>query len=390
MKLVRAFEVPDLSAQSRDAAARTRDLIDAVAARLQAGESFLIYPSGRLQRGDREIVGSARVVHELLTRCPEVNVVLIRTRGLWGSIFSCARRGTLPDLGRKAVAAIGWGLASLVFFLPRRPVHLHAEVIPRDRLPLGSREEFNAFLESWYDADGGQKPLFVRYHALFGPSSGRFEAASSGVPVDPATISPKTIRLVNEMLASHLRRDLAPDELRAETRFDAIGLDSLDRMELALTIEQQFADGTHNLGKWWWLSRGYTSAGVEAWNCIRALDYLETRPEVDKSRFGVTGRSGGGAYSWWIAALDDRIKAAAPRDTAYPNGYGPLNILPTLLPWAPPAKGQTLAAKLGLPTSGEFGAILAGSGVDSTTHGITRVSATRTINFLADNRRAYE
>ena len=240
MKLVRAFEVPDLSAQSRDAAARTRDLIDAVAARLQAGESFLIYPSGRLQRGDREIVGSARVVHELLTRCPEVNVVLVRTRGLWGSMFSCARRGTLPNLGRQTVAAVGWVLASLIFFLPRRPVHLHAEVIPRDRLPLGSREELNAFLESWYDADGEQKPLFVRYNALFGPSSGHFEAPSTGVAVDPATISPKTIRLVNELLAAHLKRDLAPDELQAETRFDAIGLDSLDRMELALTIEQQF------------------------------------------------------------------------------------------------------------------------------------------------------
>lgn len=70
--------------------------------------------------------------------------------------------------------------------------------------------------------------------------------------------------------------------------------------------------GTHNLGKWWWLCRGYTSAGVEAWNCMRALDYLETRPEADKDKFGVTGRSGGGAYSWWIAALDERIKAAAP------------------------------------------------------------------------------
>ncbi len=70
--------------------------------------------------------------------------------------------------------------------------------------------------------------------------------------------------------------------------------------------------GTYNLNKWWWVSRGYTSAGVEAWNCIRALDYLETRSEVDKTRFGVTGRSGGGAYSWWVAALDDRIKAAAP------------------------------------------------------------------------------
>ena len=70
--------------------------------------------------------------------------------------------------------------------------------------------------------------------------------------------------------------------------------------------------GTHNLNRWWWNSRGYTPAGVEAWNCIRALDYLETRPEVDAKRLGVTGRSGGGAYSWWIAALDDRIQCAVP------------------------------------------------------------------------------
>jgi hypothetical protein len=70
--------------------------------------------------------------------------------------------------------------------------------------------------------------------------------------------------------------------------------------------------GTHRYGMWWWLNRGYTPAGVEAWNCVRALDYLETRPEIDKTRFGVTGRSGGGAYSWWIAAIDERIKVAVP------------------------------------------------------------------------------
>ena len=70
--------------------------------------------------------------------------------------------------------------------------------------------------------------------------------------------------------------------------------------------------GTYREGLWWWNARGYTPAGVEAWNSLRALDYLETRPEVDASQLGATGRSGGGAYSWWIAALDDRIKAAAP------------------------------------------------------------------------------
>jgi hypothetical protein len=70
--------------------------------------------------------------------------------------------------------------------------------------------------------------------------------------------------------------------------------------------------GTYSKNRWWWAARGYTPAGVEAWNGLRALDYLETRPEVDRARFAVTGRSGGGAYSWWIAALDERIKAAVP------------------------------------------------------------------------------
>ena len=70
--------------------------------------------------------------------------------------------------------------------------------------------------------------------------------------------------------------------------------------------------GTYKLGRWWWPARGYTPAGVETWNAIRALDYLETRPDVDRTRIGMTGRSGGGAYTWWVAALDDRIKVAAP------------------------------------------------------------------------------
>lgn len=70
--------------------------------------------------------------------------------------------------------------------------------------------------------------------------------------------------------------------------------------------------GTHHKGMFWWYSRGYTPAGVEAWNGIRALDYLQSRKEVDGTKLGVSGRSGGGAYSWWIAALDERITAAVP------------------------------------------------------------------------------
>ena len=53
--------------------------------------------------------------------------------------------------------------------------------------------------------------------------------------------------------------------------------------------------GLHREGMWWWQTLGYTPAGIELWNAMRALDYLETRREVDPKRLGVTGRSGGGA-----------------------------------------------------------------------------------------------
>ncbi len=70
--------------------------------------------------------------------------------------------------------------------------------------------------------------------------------------------------------------------------------------------------GTYRERMWWWNSRGYTPAGVEAWNCIRAVDYLQSLEFVNGDAIGITGRSGGGVYSWWAAALDDRISVAAP------------------------------------------------------------------------------
>ncbi len=70
--------------------------------------------------------------------------------------------------------------------------------------------------------------------------------------------------------------------------------------------------GTYREGLWWWNARGYTPQGVETWNSIRALDYLQSRPEVDGGKLGMTGRSGGGGYTWYTAAVDERVKVAVP------------------------------------------------------------------------------
>jgi dienelactone hydrolase len=70
--------------------------------------------------------------------------------------------------------------------------------------------------------------------------------------------------------------------------------------------------GVHSQEMYDWYARGYTPAGVEVWNAMRAIDYLEGRPEVDKNRIGMTGRSGGAAMTWFTAAVDARVKVAVP------------------------------------------------------------------------------
>ena len=85
-------------------------------------------------------------------------------------------------------------------------------------------------------------------------------------------------------------------------------IDSLQLGEIAATHH-----GTYNFDRWWWHSRGYTPGRRRVLE-RRSGDRLPGRAatDVDPQRIAVTGISGGGAATFWIAAADERVKVAVP------------------------------------------------------------------------------
>jgi dienelactone hydrolase len=78
--------------------------------------------------------------------------------------------------------------------------------------------------------------------------------------------------------------------------------------ESVLKFNQRSAASEQLMGRTL-LSAGVTWAGIIAWDDLRTVDYLVTRPEVDPQRIACIGHSVGGLRAAYLAALDDRIKA---------------------------------------------------------------------------------
>ncbi|HUL51104.1 MAG TPA: acetylxylan esterase [Candidatus Nitrosotalea sp.] len=176
------------------------------------------------------------------------------------------------------------------------------EMLGLDPLPIRTplKVEINGVLER--DAYRIEKIVFQSMPGLF--VTGNFY-----VPRGPARSSPTILYLCGHSPNPNGAKVEYQERANwyAAHGYPCLILDTLEFGEVA-----GIHHGTHNLNMWNWLSLGYTPAGVEVWNAMRAIDYLETRPEVDKSRIGLTGISGGGAMTWYTAAVDERVAVAAP------------------------------------------------------------------------------
>ena len=136
---------------------------------------------------------------------------------------------------------------------------------------------------------------------LFLPDAAKFKAPYPGVIVTCGH------SLNGKAYAGYQRTSL----LLAKAGIAALIYDPFDQGERLITKELFCCHGHNAIGANATLL-GWSMARFRIWDGMRAIDYLQTRPEVDPARIGVCGQSGGGTMTSLIMAIEPRIRCSAP------------------------------------------------------------------------------
>lgn len=218
---------------------------------LKKGQNFLVYPSGRLKNTGKELIGGASGTHELLKECPDTNVILIRTTGLWGSSFSRALLGRSPDLVPTLFHGLKVLLKNFIFFAPRRKVIIELEPNPED-FPRenASRIELNRYLENWYNRYPDDKGNVFESEPLKLVSYSWWKQDLPTVHKQKKREGEGTGRNVSEQtrerIYSEIRKILEKPELEIKPEqnlaFD-LGMDSLNIAEFIVFLTKNFEVG---------------------------------------------------------------------------------------------------------------------------------------------------
>jgi long-chain-fatty-acid--[acyl-carrier-protein] ligase len=227
--------VPSIEKYGPSAKAEIEKVLDETIRGLRQGENLLLWPAGRVCHSYKESLGANSSVERILNGFPDVRIVLVRTRGLWGSAFSRAsgKEAFVTPVILKGIFRL---LASFIFFAPRREVTI--EFYEPPDLPRGAdRNTFNRFLEDFYNTDAPPN-TYVPY-TIWEKGGTRVvpEPVSATLQSDYSKIPAATRQIV----MTYMSERTGVSNLKETDRLAAdLGMDSLARTDLLLWLEKEF------------------------------------------------------------------------------------------------------------------------------------------------------
>ena len=239
MKLVQALAMPNMNGSSNKwKLHQVEKLFAYIVCGLKKGEHFVVYPAGRLKLEGEEVVGGASMAHSLVKEFPDVNIVLVRTTGLWGSAFSRALTGKVPPFGKKLSEGFLHVLKNGIFFTPRREITIEFEMASQDLPIKGGRLEFNQYLEKWFNKK--RDPLKLVSYTFWKETLPKVNVTKEGKLVHVKRRVPKKVSVdVIEMLMalSHRQEKGIHDD---DDLWTDLGLDSLDLAKVHTFLDDNY------------------------------------------------------------------------------------------------------------------------------------------------------
>ena len=227
--------VPSIEKYGPSARTEIEKVLDETINGLKQGENLLLWPAGRVCRSYKESLGANSSVERILKSCPDIRVVLVRTRGFWGSSFSRAS-GKEPFVTPVLLKGILQLLASFIFFAPRREITIEFYE-PPDFPRNADRNTFNRFIEDFYNADALPN-TYVPY-TIWEKGGTRVvpEPTPQTLQSDYSKIPPATRQIV----MTYMSEKTGISNLKETDRLAAdLGMDSLARTDLLLWLEKEF------------------------------------------------------------------------------------------------------------------------------------------------------
>ncbi len=240
LKIMGAFPMPDTSTGTGIfKKRRINQTMDEICNTLNNGDAVLMYPSGKLMRSGKEVLGAASGVHRILQQVENIQIVLVRTTGLWGSSFSTAlTNGRTPDLKKSLFAGALTLIKNLIFFTPKRIVTVEFSQADFSLNRSMNNLEINQKLEEFYNANGEEPVSLVSYSYFSNkiPEANILEVQNN---TDISKIPKETIGSIIDSFVTTFK--LNKESISTDSHLaDDLGMDSITKSEIIIWLDENY------------------------------------------------------------------------------------------------------------------------------------------------------